>query len=198
MDRKKALETLDMLYGIRERDVKSVLDALGKEALSDEALERIAQGQLQEELSLKTERERARDLPGISYARIVSSQTESTVYGEIVVYSVEETPPPGRRFAPNTPGVEDGGQKYRAATTNPRFADICNRLGPHEETSNGFLAPHGWAVHRGYYSTEIKREFFPEEFPSAPEGSKNRPTRESAQKTVRPERESFRDDGRGR
>ena len=57
MDRKKALETLDLLNGIRERDMKSVLDELGADALSDEALDLIAQEQLQEELSLKRERE---------------------------------------------------------------------------------------------------------------------------------------------
>jgi hypothetical protein len=57
MDRKKALETLDLLYGIRDQDIKSVVRTLGTDAFSDEALDLVAQEQLQEELSLKLKRE---------------------------------------------------------------------------------------------------------------------------------------------
>ncbi|WP_053764647.1 hypothetical protein [Leptospirillum ferriphilum] len=57
MDRKKALETLDLLYGIRDQDIQSVVEKLGSDALSDKALDLIAQAQLQEEFTLKLKRE---------------------------------------------------------------------------------------------------------------------------------------------
>ena len=59
MNREKALETINLLFGVRERDIHSVFNELGLDAFSDEALDLIAQEQLQEELSLKRERESA-------------------------------------------------------------------------------------------------------------------------------------------
>ena len=89
-------------------------------------------------------------------------QTLSGIPEPIRFFTYEETPPSGRLFDRNTPGVMDGGRRYQAVTSDSHFADICNRLGPHEEDGNGFLIPHGWMVHRGYYPKELDREFHPE------------------------------------
>jgi antirestriction protein ArdC len=89
-------------------------------------------------------------------------QTLSGILDPVRFFTYEETPPPGRRFDLNTPGVMDGGRRYQAITSDPHFADICNRLGPHEENRNGTLTPHGWMVLRGHYPKELDREFPPE------------------------------------
>ena len=161
-----------------------------------------------------------RPTPAVSVgARMVREERKTTDSGPATFYTCEEMAPPDRRFDGNTPGVFDGGRKYRAVTTDPRFADLCNRLGPHEETRNGFLTPHGWRVLRGHYPKEIRREFFPEEFANVrdpgdrkgmsggsreerrpPEGPARSPEERGSAAPGKESqgRERFRDDGRGR
>ena len=208
------LERLDM-RGFFDRD-----------RVREESREReIGTGRNPEKAASRSEKEcPARDVPpapSVSVgARIVREAWETTDSGPVKVFTCEETAPPGRRFDGTIPGVGGGGRTYRCLTSEPRIADICNRLGPHEETKNGVLTPHGWRVLRGYYPTVIKREFFPEEpanvrtpgdrtdmSPRAreerksPEGPVRAPEERGSavpvKEPARP-RERFRDDGRGR
>lgn len=99
--------------------------------------------------------------PGI---RVVKEEYQklSGITEPVLFRTFEETAPPGRRFDPGTPGVLEGGKKYQAITSMEHFSEIASRLGPHEETPNGSLVPHGWRVLRGHYPKELDREFFQE------------------------------------
>ena len=60
----------------------------------------------------------------------------------------EERAPAGRRFAPHFSGVQDGGRTY-VAESNLDLQGAADRMGPHQETGNGTLIPHGWRALRG-------------------------------------------------
>ena len=136
-----------------------------------------------QDLTLRKNEEQEERLPADNEASAAAGVPEPGIrvvkeeYQKLVLFrTYEETAPPGRRFDPMTPGVIEGGRKYQAITSMDHFSEIASRLGPHEETHNGYLVPHGWRVLRGYYPAELHREFCPEDnLPGLPDLTRDEP-----------------------